>query len=131
MGILGIVLLVIFIIVCLLLIFMVVIQDEGNDSLGGIFAGGSQSAFGSRSSNVVQKFTYVLGGLFFACAFGLALVNKGSVGNVEAAAQQKSSAAPSEWWNKAPEPSAAPTELAPSSTGIQAPAEPAPAPSGK
>ena len=78
MSVLGIVLLVFFIIVSILLVFMVVIQDEGSDSLGGIFAGGSSSAFGSRSSNVLQKFTYVLGGLFFVLAFSLALINKTS-----------------------------------------------------
>ena len=68
MGILGISLLVIFVIACVLLIFMVIIQDSDSDSLGGVFAGGSGSAFGSRSSNVVVRFTYILGALFFVCA---------------------------------------------------------------
>lgn len=130
MGILGIVLLVVFVIVSLLLVLLVIVQDEGSESLGGIFAGGSSSAFGSRSSNVVIKVTYVLGGLFFVLAFGLAIVNKGSVGNVEAAAQQKGQAAPAEWWNAAPQ-GAAPAELAPASGDLQAPAEPVPAPAGK
>ena len=49
MGVLSIVLLVFFIIAALLLILLVLIQNEEGDSLGGIFAGGSASAFGSRS----------------------------------------------------------------------------------
>lgn len=98
MGVLGIILLVVFVIVCVLLIFMVVIQDEDSDSLGGIFAGGSQSAFGSRSSTIVIKITYVLGALFFVTAFGLALVHKSSLGNVEAKAATQQTETTSEWW---------------------------------
>ena len=100
MGILSIFLLVIFVIVSLLLIFMVVIQNEGADGLGGIFAGSSNTAFGSRSSNVMQRFTYILGALFFVCAFSLALLNKGSTGNVEAAALKTAptTTSSSEWW---------------------------------
>ncbi len=100
MGFFGILLLVVFVIVCLLLIFLVIIQDEDSDSIGGIFAGGSQSAFGSRSSNVVIRITYVLGTLFFVTAFALAVVNKSSTGNVQKAVEQSSSqTATSEWWN--------------------------------
>ena len=100
MGILGTILLVLFVIVCVLLIFIVVIQDEDSDSIGGLFAGGSGSAFGSRSSNVVIKITYVLGALFFILSFSLAIINKSSTGNVEAAAAAVTTqeAAPAEWW---------------------------------
>ena len=115
MGILSIFLLIIFVIVSLLLVFMVVIQNEATDGLGGIFAGSSNTAFGSRSSNVMQRFTYVLGALFFVCAFSLALLDKGSTGNVEAAALKNAPAqsSSSEWWK---------------TTGSQsAPATPAPA----
>lgn len=99
MGFFGILLLVVFVIVCLLLIFLVIIQDEDSDSIGGIFAGGSQSAFGSRSSNVVIRITYVLGTLFFVTAFALAVVNKSSTGNVQKAVEQNSTqTATSEWW---------------------------------
>lgn len=116
MGVLGIVLLVIFVIVSVLLVFMVVVQDEGSNSLGGIFAGGSSSAFGARSSNVLTKFTYALGGLFFVLAFSLALINKGSTGNVEAAAQQQAKEGQStEWWN-APVQAPAATDTAPATT---------------
>jgi len=122
MSVLGIVLLIVFIIASLLLIFMVVIQDSDSDSLGGIFAGGSGSAFGSRSSNVVVRFTYILGALFFILAFSLALVNKSSIGNVESAAKKKADAASTEWWNASPQ-TAAPEGLAP--------ADAVPAPAGK
>jgi len=133
MSILGIVLLVLFVVVSLLLIFMVIIQDSDSDSLGGLFAGGSGSAFGSRSSNVVVRFTYVLGALFFVTAFSLALVNKSSIGNVEAAAQKKGAATSTEWWNAQPQSTAPSGELQPAQTAdgtkAEAPA-PAPTPSG-
>lgn len=112
MSVLGIVLLVLFVVVSLLLVFMVIIQDSDSDSLGGIFAGGSGSAFGSRSSNVVVRFTYLLGALFFVTSFALAIVNKSSTGNVEAAAKKKGAEA-SEWWN-APAQAPASGELQPS-----------------
>jgi len=97
MGILSVFILVIFIISCILLILMVVIQDSDSDSLGGIFAGGSGSAFGSRSSSVVTRFTTVLGVLFFVCAFSLALINKSSLGNVESAALQGDANSSKDW----------------------------------
>jgi preprotein translocase subunit SecG len=126
MGILGIVLLVLFVIVSLLLIFLVVIQNEGSEGLGGIFAGSTQAAFGSRSSNIIIRATYVLGALFFVTAFSLALVNKGSIGNVEEAAK-KAGSTQSEWWT-------APADAAPAAElpggSVQPPAENAPTPSG-
>lgn len=135
MSILGIVLLILFIIVSILLVFMVIIQDSDSDSLGGIFAGGSGSAFGSRSSNVVVRFTYILGALFFVTAFSLALVNKSSTGNVEAAAQKKAGTAAGEWWNVTPQSAAPAGDLQPAQTAdgaqAQSPATPAPMPSGK
>jgi protein translocase, SecG subunit len=133
MGILGIILLVIFVITCILLVLMVIIQDSDSDSLGGVFAGGSGSAFGSRSTNVVIKFTYVLGAIFFVCAFSLALINKSSVGNVEKAAQATqgtSSTTNSEWWNTNNS-STQSLQGASSDSSVQSPAQPAPVPSGK
>ncbi len=108
MGFFGVLLLVVFVIVSLLLIFLVIIQDEDSDSIGGIFAGGSQSAFGSRSSNVVIRITYVLGALFFVTAFALAVVNKSPTGNVEKVVEQQTQqTATTEWWtNQATQPAA-------------------------
>jgi preprotein translocase subunit SecG len=129
MGILAGFLLVIFIIACILLILMVIIQDSDSDSLGGVFAGGSGSAFGSRSTNVVIRFTYVLGALFFICAFSLALINKSSVGNVEKAAQSQSTeTTSSEWWNAKPQSSAPQSLQGSDGAAVQPPAQQVPAP---
>ena len=89
MGILGIVLLVFFVIVAILLILLVLAQNEEGDSLGGIFAGGSSSAFGSRSGNILTKTTTILGALFLIISLGLALVNRSPGGSgVEAIGRQ-------------------------------------------
>lgn len=98
MGILSIILTVLFVIVAILLVAIVLIQDEDGASLGGVFAGSSNTAFGSRSANVVQKFTYTLGVLFFALALGMAFVNK----TVDAAPviQAEDSGKTSEWWTE-------------------------------
>jgi preprotein translocase subunit SecG len=101
MGVLGILLLVFFVIIAVLLILLVLVQNEEGDSLGGIFAGGSGSAFGSRSGNVLTRATSILGGLFLIISLGLALVNR-SPGDrgVEAAGRQFSSEASSDWWQE-------------------------------
>lgn len=108
MAILGIVLLVLFIIVSVLLVFMVLVQDEGGEGMGGIFAGSSNSTFGSRTGNVITRFTTVLGALFLVLAFGLSFVHRsGGTAGIEAAAK-KQAGAQTEWWT--PSPSAAPVE---------------------
>ena len=118
MGLIGILLLVIFVIVSILLILIVLVQNEDGDSLGGIFAGGSSSAFGSRSGNVLTRTTYILGTLFLLSSFGLAMINRtpGESG-VESAAKQAESDVKTEWWNDAP--------------AAQAPSADAPAPSAE
>jgi len=100
MGILGIVLLVFFVIIAILLILMVLIQNEEGDSLGGLFAGGSGSAFGSRSGNVLTRTTTVLGALFLIISLSLAIMNRTPGGSgVEAAARELTiEAEDSEWW---------------------------------
>jgi preprotein translocase subunit SecG len=91
MAILSTVLLVFFVIVAILLVLLVLVQDEEGDSLGGIFAGGSSSAFGSRSGNVLTRTTTVLGTLFLIISLGLALLNRTSGGTgVEAAGRELS-----------------------------------------
>jgi len=90
MGIFGIILLVFFAIVCALMIFMVIIQDQEGEGLGGLFGGAGNAAFGSSSTNIVVKFTYLLGTLFFVLAFSLAVINKDRLGDVEAAAIRQS-----------------------------------------
>jgi len=100
MGVIGVLLLVIFVIVCILIISLVLMQNQDGAGLGGLFAGGSNSAFGSRSANVLTKFTYIVVTLFFVTAFFLALINKtpSDTGVAEEALRQQGAAA-TEWWN--------------------------------
>lgn len=120
MAIISIALLVVFVLVCLLIVTLVLIQNEEGDTLGGIFAGGSNSAFGSRSASVLTKATYVVVTLFFVTAFFLAFVNKSpSDQGIENAARIESAGSSTEWWS-----GDAPAETAPAET---APAEAAPA----
>ncbi|MDR2742489.1 MAG: preprotein translocase subunit SecG [Treponema sp.] len=111
MGVLSILLLVFFVIIAVLLILLVLIQNEDGDSLGGIFAGGSGSAFGSRSGNVLTRATSILGALFLVISLGLALVNRspGDSG-VEAAGRQSASGANKDWWLEEAAPEAAAPE---------------------
>jgi preprotein translocase subunit SecG len=99
MTVLGIVLLVFFVIVAVLLILLVLAQNEEGDSLGGIFAGGSNSAFGSRSGNVLTRTTTVLGALFLIISIGLALMNRSAAGTgVEEAGRALSTETSNEWF---------------------------------
>ena len=86
MGAISVFLLVVFVILAVLLILLVLAQNEEGDSLGGIFAGGSSTAFGSRSGNILTRITTVLGALFLIISLGLALMNRSPSGSgVEAA----------------------------------------------
>ena len=99
MGLLSIVLLVFFVIVAILLILLVLAQDEEGDSLGGIFAGGSGSAFGSRSGNVMTRTTTVLGALFLIISLGLALLHRSPAGSgVERQGMSQPIEAGSDWF---------------------------------
>jgi len=99
MGILSTVLLVFFVIIAVLLVLLVLVQNEEGDSLGGIFAGGSSSAFGSRSGNVLTRSTTVLGALFLIVSLGLALLNRtpGGSGVEEAGRELSKDAVTSNW----------------------------------
>jgi preprotein translocase subunit SecG len=81
MGILSVILLVVFVIIAVLLVLLVLIQNEEGDGLGGIFAGSSSTAFGSRSGNVLTRTTSILGGLFLIVSLGLALLSRTSSGS--------------------------------------------------
>ncbi|MDR2632945.1 MAG: preprotein translocase subunit SecG [Treponema sp.] len=127
MTILGVVLLVFFVIVAILLVFIVLVQSEEGDSLGGIFAGGSSSAFGSRSGNVLTRATSILGGLFLVLSFSLALINRTPSGaGVESAARQLSNEGDSTWWQDQEE--APPVEETPAgeASSLESPVEEAP-----
>ena len=99
MTILSTVLLVFFVVIAVLLVLLVLVQNEEGDSLGGIFAGGSGSAFGSRSGNVLTRVTTVLGSLFLIISLGLALLNRTPGGaGVEAAGRELSGGAAATDW---------------------------------
>jgi preprotein translocase subunit SecG len=105
MGVLGIVLLVFFVIIAILLVLLVLAQNEEGSGLGGIFAGGSASAFGSRTGNVLTKTTTVLGALFLIISLLLAVMNRSpSASGVERRAMElmPDSATGSDWWNEDP-----------------------------
>ncbi|GHU49909.1 hypothetical protein FACS1894200_09070 [Spirochaetia bacterium] len=99
MGVLGIVLLVVFVIIAVFLILLVLIQNEEGGSIGGIFAGGSGSAFGSRSGNVLTKATSFLGALFLILCLGLALLNRSpAISGVEQAARELGTSEKPTWF---------------------------------
>ncbi len=135
MGIIGIVLLVIMVISAVLLVLVVLVQDDQGEGIGGIFGGGSNSAFGSRSGNVLTRFTAALAGVFLFCIFGLAWVNRTpTAGDVVSKARQAALNGSSQqsWWVQAPAP-AAPTPApngAPSPFNGTAPQAGATAPAG-
>jgi preprotein translocase subunit SecG len=113
MNVLSSILLVLFIIVAVLLVLIVLVQNEEGDSLGGVFAGGSSSAFGSRSGTILSKATSVLGGIFLVLSLALAVVNRtpGSSG-VERAGRQNTGTENADWWRPTEE--SADTTSAPS-----------------
>ncbi len=77
MGIVKAILLVAFVIMCVLLILLVLVQNEDNNGMGGVF-GGQSTAFGSHSASVLTKTTGVLAVLFFVFSLSFALVSRGS-----------------------------------------------------
>ena len=102
MGILTVILLIIFVIACLLLITMVLLQDEQGEGLGGLFGGGSATPFGSRSGNVLTRFTSILAAVFIIISLGLAWVNRTpEKGDVLGAAYRENAETSNvtEWWN--------------------------------
>ncbi len=99
MGIISVLLIVIFIITAILLVVVVLIQDEQGEGLGGLFGGGSSTPFGSRSGNVLTRFTSILGAVFLFCSFGIAWVNRTpQSGDVLGAAKREEAQTAKEWW---------------------------------
>jgi len=107
MGVLTVVLLVFFVINAILLVLLVLIQNDDGGGLGGIFAGGSDTAFGSRSGNVLTRATTVLGALFLVVSFGLALLSRtpGGAGIEEEARRLITEESSTQWIDEALNPS--------------------------
>ena len=105
MGIISVLLMIIFVASALLLILMVLIQDDQGDGIGGMFGGGSSTPFGSRSGNVLTRFTSILGTVFMVSALAMAWLNVSNTeGDVEGAARRlNTETAQTEWWNQNPD----------------------------
>ncbi len=100
MAIIGTLLLVVFVISALLLIIIVMLQDDQGEGLGGIFGGGGNAAFGSRSGNILTKTTSILGAIFILSSLGNAWINRTpAVGDVLGAARNQTVETSTEWWN--------------------------------
>lgn len=76
MEVLTTILYIIFAFTSVVLVLIVLIQDEGGEGFGGIFGGGSTTPFGSRSGNVLTRFTSILAALFILICVVLGLINK-------------------------------------------------------
>jgi preprotein translocase subunit SecG len=125
---------ILFVLICLVLILIVLMQDEQGDSLGGIFGGGSTTPFGSRSGNVLTRFTGILAAVFFVIALIVGLVNRSAERtaiqqDTEAQAARQRFFAPLQ--REAPSPSASPTG-APTASPVPSPsARPSPSASAQ
>jgi len=75
----AIILYILFGLASLILILLVMIQDEQGEGLGGIFGGGSTTPFGSRSGNVLTRFTGIVSAVFFIACLVIGLVNRSRV----------------------------------------------------
>ncbi len=71
---------ILFIISAILLVGIVLLQDEQGDGMGGIFGGGSGTAFGSRSGNILTRVTSILSVIFLVSAFVIGFINSTSSG---------------------------------------------------
>jgi preprotein translocase subunit SecG len=112
MGLVSVILLVVFVIVSLLMMLVVLIQDDQGEGIAGMFGGAGTTPMGSRSGNVLTRFTSVLGALFLFGAFALAWLNRTpESSNLEARArtEQLRKTQATEWWVEKP----AATEQAP------------------
>ena len=105
MGLIGIILLVIMVISAILLVLVILVQDDQGEGIGGIFGGGSNTAFGSRSGNVLTRFTAVVAAIFLFCVFGMAWIARTpAAGNVLTKARQEAlnNSSQQSWWVQAP-----------------------------
>ena len=101
MGLISIVLLVIFALAALLMILVIMLQDDQGEGIGGLFGGGSASAFGPRSGNILTRFTSILGAIFIVGAFALAWLNRTPESSdilEKARLEQMQEAEDTDWW---------------------------------
>jgi preprotein translocase subunit SecG len=90
MAFLGVLFLVILMVAAVLLVLVILLQDEEGEGIGGLFGGGSTTAFGSRSGNILTRVTAILATVFIVCTFALAWINRSpSKDNVIGKARQQ------------------------------------------
>ena len=131
MGLISIVILVVFVIVALLMMLVVLMQDDQGEGIGGMFGGAGTTPLGSRSGNVLTRFTSILGALFLFGAFALAWLNRTpESGNLETKARMERlrQSQSTEWWVEKPAPAVEQQSLSQPAPESQTP--PAEAPSG-
>lgn len=106
MAVLSIVLTVFFVVASVVLVILVALQSESSTGLGGIFGGGSDTAFGAKSNSVVTRITAIVAASFMVLALVVALLNKGSsrdyVLETLPAQTTVTSEVVEEWWTAAP-----------------------------
>jgi preprotein translocase subunit SecG len=107
MGLISVILLVLFVVVALIMMLVILAQDEQGEGIGGMFGGAGTTQLGSRSGNVLTRFTSILGALFLFGAFALAWINRTpEASNLEAKARAERlrRSQSTEWWveNSAP-----------------------------
>ncbi len=73
---------VLFLILSVLLIVIILLQSDKGAGMG-ILGGGSQSAFGSSTADVITKITAVLVALFMLGSLGLAVLESNRARNLE------------------------------------------------
>ena len=120
MGLVSIILLVLFVIVALIMMLIVLIQDDQGEGIAGMFGGAGTTPLGSRSGNVLTRFTSILGALFLFGAFALAWLNRTpEYSNLEAKARierlQKSES--TDWWVEKSAPPEPTLQAEPAGTG--------------
>ncbi len=76
MSVISIILLIFFVLVSFITVFIISIQSEDSTGLGGVFGGGSDTAFGGQSNKTINKLTAILIGLFMFITILYAAVNK-------------------------------------------------------
>jgi preprotein translocase subunit SecG len=112
-----------------LLVLVVLVQDDQGEGIGGIFGGGSNTAFGSRSGNVLTRFTAILAAVFLVCCFGMAYVSRTpTAGNVVGKAREQAlnTTAQENWWVQTPAPQGATAPGGTTAAPGTGPAAPAP-----
>lgn len=65
---------IIYVIVCVILILVILLQSSKAASMGIFGGSASQTPFGSRSHDVLAKFTTIVGVIFMLGAFALAII---------------------------------------------------------